>query len=58
MNNLVHRADGRTPYQALLGLDAALIDIKNSHTFDCSCFALDHHLQLGNLMIPKREPRA
>jgi hypothetical protein len=33
MNNLVHCADGRTPYQALLGLDAALIDIKNFHTF-------------------------
>ena len=33
INNLVHCADKRAPYQALLGLDAALIDIKNFHTF-------------------------
>jgi hypothetical protein len=52
MNNLVHRTDGQTPYQALLGLGAALINIKNFHTFGCPCYFLDHCLQWGDLMIP------
>jgi hypothetical protein len=55
MNNLVHCTDGQTPYQALLGLDAAPIDIKNFHTCGCPCYILDHCLQSGNLMIPKWE---
>ncbi len=58
MNDVVHHADGRTPHQALLGLDAAPIDNKNFHTFGCSCYVLDHCLQSGNSMIPKWELRA
>jgi hypothetical protein len=58
MNNLVHRAAGRTPYQTLTGLDNVKIEISNFHTFGCPCYVLDHHLQSGNSMIPKWESRA
>jgi hypothetical protein len=58
MNNLVHRADGRTPYQTLTGLDQVKLDVSNFHTFGCPCYVLEHRLQSGNLMIPKWEPRA
>jgi hypothetical protein len=58
MNNLVHRADGRTPYQTLTGLDQVKLDVSNFHTFGCPCYVLDHRLQSGNSMIPKWEPRA
>ncbi len=52
MNNLGYCANGWTPYQAILGLDAAPIDIKSFHTFGCPCYVLDHQLQSSNLMIP------
>ena len=58
MNNLVHQADGRTPYQTLTGLDQVKLDVSNFHTFGCPCYVLDHRLQSGNSMIPKWEPRA
>jgi hypothetical protein len=58
MNNLVHRADGRTPYQALTGLDPIKLDVSNFHTFGWSCYVLDHYLQSGNSIVPKWEPQA
>ncbi len=58
MNNLVHRADGQTPYQTLTGLDHVKLDVLNFHTFGCPCYVLDHRLQSGNSMIPKWEPRS
>jgi hypothetical protein len=58
MNNLVHCADGWTPYQELKGLDPIKPDVSNFHTFGCPCYVLDHHLQFGNSMVPKWEPRA
>jgi hypothetical protein len=58
MNNLMHRADGRTPYQTFASLDATPIDINNFHTFGCPCYVLDHRLQSGSKMIPKWEPRS
>jgi len=57
LNNLVHRADGRTPYETLASLDAAPIDTSNFHTFGCPCYVLDHWLQSGTGKIPKWEPR-
>ena len=44
MNNLVHRSDGRTPYETLAGLDASPLRIKGFHTFGCPCYVLDHRL--------------
>ena len=58
MNNLVHRADGRTPYQALTGLDPIKLDVSHFHTFGWSCYVLDHYLQSGNSIVPKWEPQA
>ena len=58
MNNLVHRADGRTPYQTLARLDATAINVANFHVFGCPCYVLDHRLQSGQSMVPKWEPRA
>ena len=58
MNNLIHRADGRTPYQALASLDSSPLRIKDFHTFGCPCYVLDHRLQSGQSMVPKWEPRA
>jgi hypothetical protein len=58
MNNLVHRADGRTPYQALTDLDPIKFNVSNFHTFGCPCYVLDHCLQSGNSMVSKWEPRA
>jgi hypothetical protein len=58
MNNLVHRADGRTPYQTLASLDEGAINVANFHTFGCPCYVLDHRLQSGQGKIPKWEPRA
>ena len=58
MNNLVHRADGRTPYQTLTGSDQVKLDVSNFHTIGFPCYVLDHRLQSGNSMIPKWEPRA
>ncbi len=57
MNNLVHRADGRTPYQTIAGLDSTKIKMLDFHTFGCPCYVLDHRLQSGTRMIPKWEPR-
>jgi hypothetical protein len=57
MNNLVHCADGRTPYQALTGLDPIKLDVSNFHAFGCPCYVLDHRFQSGNSIVPKREPR-
>ena len=56
-NNLVHRADGCTPYETLASLDAAPINTSNFHTFGCPCYVLDHRLQSGTGKIPKWEPR-
>ena len=58
LNNLVHRADGRTPYETLASLDASPINTSNFHTFGCPCYILDHWLQSGTGKIPKWEPRA
>jgi len=58
LNNLVHLADGRTPYETLASLDAAPINTSNFHTFGCPCYILDHWLQSGTGKIPKWEPRA
>ncbi len=58
MNNLTFRADGRTPFETLAGLDSTPINLSNSHTFGCPCYDLDHRLQLGGGKIPKWEPRA
>ena len=55
MNNVVHRADGRTPYQTLLDLDATPINVKDFHTFGCPCYILDHRLQSGQGNMPKVE---
>ncbi len=57
LNNLVHHADGRTPYKTLASLDAAPINMSNYHTFDCPCYVLDHRLHSGTGKIPKWEPR-
>ena len=58
MNNLIRRADGQTPYQALASLDSSPLWIKDFHTFGCPCYVLDHRLQSGQSMVPKWEPRA
>ncbi len=58
MNNLTFRADGRTPFETLAGLESSPISLSNFHTFGCPCYVLDHHLQLGRGKIPKWEPRA
>ncbi len=56
LNNLVHRADGRTPYETLANLDAALINTSNFHSFGCPCYVLDHQLQTGTGKILKWDP--
>jgi hypothetical protein len=58
LNNLVHRADGRTPYETLASIDAAPINTSNFHTFGCPCYVLDHRLQSDTGKIPKWEPCA
>jgi len=58
LNNLVHRADDRTPYQMLAGLESSKIIMPNFHTFCCPCYVLDHRLQSGIGVVPKWEPRA
>jgi hypothetical protein len=58
LNNLVHHADGCTPYETLASLDAAPINMSNFHSFGCPCYVLDHRLQSGTGKIPKWEPRA
>jgi hypothetical protein len=58
LNNLVHRADGHTPYETLTSLDAALINTSNFHSFGCPCYVLDHWLESGTGKIPKWEPWA
>jgi hypothetical protein len=40
LNNLVHRADGQTPYQKLAGLESSKINMSNFHTFGCPCYML------------------
>jgi hypothetical protein len=58
LNNLVHHADGRTPFQTITSLDSGKTEATNFHTFGCPCYVLDLRLQSGNSMIPKWEPRA
>ncbi len=58
MNHLVHRADGRMPFETLASLDSAPLKVSNFHTFGCPCYVLDHRLQLGLGQIPKWEPRS
>jgi hypothetical protein len=58
LNNLVHCADGWTPFQTITSLDLGKIEATNFHTFGCPYYVLDHRLQSGNSMIPKWEPRA
>ena len=58
INNLVHRADERTPYQILLDLDASPINVKDFYTFGFPCYVLDHRLQSGQGKMPKWDPQA
>jgi hypothetical protein len=58
LNNLVHRADGRTPYEIIVNLDSSKIKVSKFHTFGSPCYVLNQHLQSGASMIPKWEPRA
>ena len=58
LNHLVHRSDGRTPYETLAGIDSSSIKVSNFHTFGSPCYVLDQRLQSGSSMIPKWEPRA
>ena len=58
MNHLGHRADGRTPFETLSGLDSVPIRVTDFHTFGCPCYVLDHRLQSGIGQIPKWEPRS
>jgi hypothetical protein len=53
LNNLFHRADDRTPYETLAGLESSKIVMLNFHTFGCPCYVLDHRLQSGNGAVPK-----
>jgi hypothetical protein len=55
LNNLIHCADGCTPYETLASLDAALMNLSNFHAFGCPCYILDHQLQSGTGKIPKWE---
>jgi hypothetical protein len=57
LNNLVHQADGRTPFERLASLDSAPINASNFHIFGCPCYVLDHRLQSGTGKCPKWEPR-
>jgi hypothetical protein len=57
IKNLVHQADGYTPFEALAGLDPTSINASNFSPFGCPCYVLDNCLQLGSGKIPKREPR-
>jgi len=58
LNHLVHRSDGRTPYETIAGIDSSSINVSNFHTFGSPCYVLDQRLQSGSSMIPKWEPRA
>jgi hypothetical protein len=58
LNNLVHQADGRTPYQTIASLEASKIKLSDFHTFGSPCYVLDAHLQSGLKAIPKWEPWA
>jgi hypothetical protein len=58
LNNLVHQADGCTPFETLASLDSVPIKASNFHTFGCLCYVLDHHLQSGSGKCPKWEPCA
>ena len=58
MNNLVHWADGRNPYQTLLDLDASLINVKDFYTFGCPCCVLYHCLQSSQGKMPKWDHRS
>ncbi len=58
LNNLVHQADGRTPYQTIASLEASKIKLSNFHTFGSPCYVLDACLQSGLSAIPKWEPWA
>ena len=58
LNNLVHPADDRTPYEMLADLESSTIIMSNLHTFGCPCYVLDHWLQSGNGAVPKWEPCA
>jgi hypothetical protein len=58
LNNLIHRADDRTPYETLAGLESSKLIMSNFHTFGCPCYVLDHWLQSGNREVPKWEPCA
>jgi hypothetical protein len=58
LNNLVHPADDRTPYEMLADLESSTIIMSNLHTFGCPCYVLDHRLQSGNGAVPTWEPCA
>jgi hypothetical protein len=58
LNHLLHRSDGRTPYETIAGIDSSSINVSNFHTFGSPCYVLDQRLQSGSSMIPKWEPRA
>jgi len=58
MNHLVHRSNGRTPFEALASLDSAPLKVSDFHTFGCPCNILDHRLQSGLGQILKWEPHS
>ncbi len=58
LNNLVHRADGRTPYQTIASVEALKIKLSDFHTFRSPCYVLESRLQSGLKAIPKWEPWA
>jgi hypothetical protein len=39
LNNLVHCADGRTPFQTITSLDSGKIEATNFYTFGCPCMS-------------------
>jgi hypothetical protein len=58
LNNLVHGADGRMPYQTIAILEALKIKLSDFNIFGSPCYVLDAGLWSGLEPIPKSEPRA
>jgi hypothetical protein len=58
LNNLVHQADERTPYQTIASHEASKIKLSDFHMFGSPCCVLDARLQSGLKTIPKWEPWA
>jgi hypothetical protein len=58
LNNLVHQADGRMPYQTISSLEGSKIKLSDFHTFGSPCYVFHARLQYGLKAIPKWEPWA